>query len=332
VWPARTPVPTIDRRADISVLGHASRLWIKLIPGGIQRRVDGISKRFTSGAGWNNIPQELVDEILDYLLDDLLALKACSLTCKHLFGATRPLIHQRLVCSDSWPLYPKSKRLPFSRRKRESGAFDRLIHAGRSGILPYAQCLTFKPRNDPPSPGFNPRDMQKCLPLLQSITGLHTLTLGAFHLHPFIPVFDEYFGMFTNTLRHLDIRNAHGTEQELLYIICQFPLLENLTIVSPARGIDEHPGHPVPLISRSPPLRGKLILVHADSREFLDSLAGIPCGLSFRSMVVFGCGGDLWPVLAACRHNLTSISYLWPPKGNYSYSESTSSTQVYTAV
>ena len=70
------------------------------MPDGIWRRVDDISKQYT-GAGWKNLPQELVDEILDYLLDDLKALKACSLTCKCLFGATRPLIHRRLICSGS---------------------------------------------------------------------------------------------------------------------------------------------------------------------------------------------------------------------------------------
>ena len=67
--------------------------WVKLMPGGKQRRVDDISKQFT-GAGWKHLLLELVDEILGYLLDDLDALRACSLTCKHLFGTTRPLIHQ----------------------------------------------------------------------------------------------------------------------------------------------------------------------------------------------------------------------------------------------
>ena len=40
----------------------------------IQRGVDDLSKRFT-GVGWKGLPQELVDEILSYLLDDLGALK-----------------------------------------------------------------------------------------------------------------------------------------------------------------------------------------------------------------------------------------------------------------
>ena len=313
--PRRAPVHPIDRRASVSVLGHPSRLWTKLIPDGIQQRVDNISRHFT-GAGWKNLPQELVDEILGYLMNDLLALKACSLTCKHLFGATRPLIHRQLICLGSRAEHPKPTWSLFTHYKREPGAFDRLIDADRSGVLRYAQRLTLKPRKGSRNPRFGPRDMQECLPLLRSITRWHTLTLDSFNLHPFVPVFDEYFGMFTNTLRHLDVRNAYRTEQELLYIICQFPLLEDLTIVSPASTIVPRPVYPIPSITHSPPLRGKLVLVGVKSREPLNGLLGLPGGLNFRSMTHFRCGSDLQFVSAACRHNLRSISYLWPSGGD----------------
>ena len=315
LFPAPAPVHPITRRADASALGYASHLWITLTQGDIQRRVDAISKRFT-GAGWKNLPQELVDEILGYLLDDLGALMACSLTCKHLFGATRPLIHQRLVCLDSRPDLSKLKGSLFSRYKRIPGAFDRLIDADRLGILPYAQRLTFKPGKDTLNPRFYPGDMQECLPLLRSITKLHTLTLDAFTLHPFVPFFNEYFGMFTNTLRHLDMRNAYGSEWELLYTICQFPLLEDLTIVSSVSGIAARHGHTVPSITQSPPLRGELVLVRANSRELLDGLARLSGGLNFRSIVLSRCGADSRVVITATRRNLRSISFLWPPMRN----------------
>jgi len=63
-----------------------------------------------------------VDEILGYLVDDL---EACSLTCKFFFDATRPLIHQRLICSSSEKVHPKPKWPLLSRRKRTPGAFER---------------------------------------------------------------------------------------------------------------------------------------------------------------------------------------------------------------
>ena len=307
---SQVPARTIDS-ADVPT-GYASRLWKTLIPGDIQHSIDGIFKQFT-GSGWENLPQELVDEIVGYLLDDPDALRACSLTCKCLFGATRPLIHERLVCLGSRPERPKVAGSLFSRHDRNPetpGTFERLIDADRLGVLRYTRHLTFKPKNGSINPHFNPRDMQEYLPHLRTITKLHTLTLNTFHLHSFIPIFDEHFGMFTHTLRHLDIRGAGCVVRELLYIICQFPLLEDLTIVSPPNEYTANPGDPIPRVTQSPPLRGKLVLVQADSRDLSHGLAAFPGGLNFRSLELSGCK-HLGAALTACGHTATSISYLW---------------------
>ena len=278
---------------------------MKLTSGGIQQRVDAISKRFT-GSGWKRLPQELVDEILGYLLDDLNALKACSRTCKSLFGATRPLIHQRL-CLVSRPAglgHPKEPRS--SLRKRTPEAFKRLIDADRSGLLRYTRYLTFKIEDD----SFNPENMQKYHPHLRSITNLHSLTLMPFRVRPFIPVFNECFGTFTRTLRHLDIRNAHTTELQILYVISRFPLLEDLTVISPIEdAADPWEHHPVPATTQSPPLRGTLVLVQMGSRELFEGLGALPSGLNSRSLEFFRCR-ESQVVLDACSHTVTSISYM----------------------
>ena len=114
----QTPTPAqLINDADIDIpVGFASRLWLKRLSDDIQRRIVGILKQPPS-IGWNDLPQELVDEILGYLLDDSPALQACSLTCKRLLFTTRPLIHRRLVCSDSRPENLKPERWLFSRRK-----------------------------------------------------------------------------------------------------------------------------------------------------------------------------------------------------------------------
>ena len=238
-------------------------------------------------------------------MDDLGTLMACSLTCKFFFHATRPLIHQRLVCLGSRRVLPKSK--PKKRRKRDPGAFERLIHADRLGVLPYTRHLTLKPDNVSSYPFFYPSHLQEYLPQFRSIIKLQTLTLTKFNIPSFIPVFNEYFGMFTNSLRHLDIRTPYGTAQEFSYIICQFPLLEDLTIISPADGLG---AHPVPAITQSPPLRGKLVLVQAATRELSEGLATLPGGLNFRSLELSWCT-HLQPIIAACAHSVTSISYCW---------------------
>ena len=125
-------------------------------PDDIQYRVSEISKQFT-GAGWKNLPQELVDEIIDYLLDDLGALTACSLTCKRLFGATRHFIHQRLTYSDSSPSHIKSEGSLLGRRKRGPEAFERLIAADRAGVLHFTQHLTIKAEDN----SANPKTLEK---------------------------------------------------------------------------------------------------------------------------------------------------------------------------
>jgi len=287
---------------------------IKTIQDDMWHRVDNISKQFP-GAGWKHLPQELVDEILGYLLHDTGALKACSLTCKDLFGAARPHIHQRLVCFYSRPERPKPKGWLFGRRDKAPGAFERLNDVDRLGILRYTRHLAFKVKYGSLNPPFHLRDLQEYLPHLRSITKLDGLALDTFHLPPVALGFNESFGMFTKTLRRLDVQRAEGTERDLLYFICQFPLLEDLAIVSPAGEHVAHPGHPVPTITQSPPLRGRLVLVQARSEGLSGGLASFPGGLNFRSLELSQCKGQE-AVLAACGHTVTSISYLWRP-GDY---------------
>ena len=272
----------------------------------MQNRIDEISKQF-AGAGWKHLPRELVDEILDRLLDDPEALRACSLTCKILFSAARPLIHQRLYLV-SGPERPVPGGSLFGRNRRGGHrGFERLIEVDHSGLLHYTRHLTFRMKDG----SFNPGRMREYLPRLRSIARLHSLTLDTFNILPFTSVFDKHFGTFTNTLRHLDIRNARGTEQQLLYIICQFPLLEDLSIISPSElEADLQPDHPVPTITRSPPLRGKLFLAYGCSKGFLCGLATLPGGLNFRSLELFRCTHSQ-VALVACSHSVMSISYLW---------------------
>ena len=275
-----------------------------LIAGVTQYQVDDISKEFT-GDGWKSLPQELMDAILNYLLDDVEALKACSLTCKRLFSATQPLVHwrTRLVSrldERSYPI-PTGFLLSFCRT-----GFERLVDAERWDLLRYIRHLTLEVELGT----FSSWHAQEYLPHFRSITNLHTLTLDTFDPEFFLPVIGECFGAFTKTVRHLDLRMVHCTNQLLLYIISQFPLLEDLSIVSPFE-IYPYPGDPAPTMVHSPPLRGKLVLANAlHSRDLLEGLAGFPAGLNFRSLALSRCK-DLPIVLAACSRTVTSISYLW---------------------
>ena len=243
-------------------------------------------------------------------------MKACSLTCKPLFGATRTTIHQRvyLTSRQTWMEGPEPKGSPFSLRRKGPEILERLADADRSGLLPYIRSLAFKIEDG----SFLPESMEKYLLHLRSITNLHTLTLSPFRINSFIPVFNECFGMFTNTLRHLDMRNAYGTDRQLLYVISQFPLLEDLTIVSPTVAV-AYPGDHFPVITQSPPLPGTLVLVETDSRGLPHGLATLPGGLNCRSLELFRCEGSQ-VVLDACSHSVRSVSYLWCVRGGKSNS------------
>jgi len=94
--------------------------------------------------------------------------------------------------------------------------------------------------------------------------------------------------------------------------------------VSVADQFFPHPGHTIPTITQSPPLRGKLVLARACSRELSDGLAAFPGGLNFRSLELSWCERPQ-ALLAACGRTVTSISYLFRSGDN---SESTSSIPV----
>ena len=115
--------------------------------------------------------------------------------------------------------------------------------------------------------------------------------------------------MFTNIVRQpLNIRNAHVTELQLLFIISQFPLLEDLTILSPT-ATNSHLGYPFPeIITQSPPLRGTLALVRENSVDLCYGLGRLPGGLECRSLELFRCRNPQ-SVLDSCRRSVTSLSY-----------------------
>ena len=105
-----------------------------------------------------------MDEILGYLLDDLDALEACSLTCRH-FSVRHDLrlnlIHQRRLCLATRPEPKGSQR---SHRRTGPKVFERLVDPDRSGLLCYTRYLTLRMKDG----SFNPTGVQDYLPHLRS--------------------------------------------------------------------------------------------------------------------------------------------------------------------
>ena len=140
-----------------------------------------------------------MEEILGHLLpDNVGALKACSLTCKRMFDAARPYIHQRHVCFYSKLGHVKPKSGLFTHRRRASGAFEQLIYLDRLGVLRYTRRLAFEVKYTSHHPPFDLGDLQECLPHLRSIIQLDSLAHDTFHVPPFTPVPNQHFSMFTS--------------------------------------------------------------------------------------------------------------------------------------
>ena len=258
--------------------------------------------------GWNRLPPELVDRILQYLSEDLPTLKACSLTCKIMLGSARPLIESWLCLSPArkQKLNVRSIKSLLKRSKKTLDSLERLADMDRRGLLLHTRHLVLK--MDELS--LVPQSLLPYIPFFLYIDNLQTLVIDGLDVTAFIPVFNSCLGMFTRSVRSLDIRHIWDSDRQLLWFIGQFPSLEDLSIRS-CYALYYFLGPSPPLIPTSPPLRGHLNLSTIwDSQTFCDALAHFPGGLHFTSVELKGCGKPE-SIIMACRLSLRSISYTW---------------------
>ena len=285
-----------------------SIFWKKLFPA--RSRRDKLERASAARCvnRWNLLPPELVDEILRYLSEDLPTLKACSLTCKILHDSARPLIGSWLFLS------PGSKRKTNARSiksllhrpKKDVGTLERLSEIQSRGLLPHTRYLVLKMEEHADLL----RSLQPFAPYFFSILKLQSLVVDGLDVTAFIPYFHICLGMFTNSLRSLDIRHIWDSDRQLLWFISQFPLLEDLSIRH-CYALYFFLGPSPPLIRTSPPFRGHLNLsLIMDSQSLCEALAQFPGGLNFTSIELKGCGKPS-AVINACQPSLRSVSYTW---------------------
>ena len=289
-------------------VGFASRVWKKLVPSRLQRRLRRASPTAECASGWNRLPPELIDEILQWLSDDLPALKACSLTCKLMLSSARPLIGSWLYLSPArkWRSRGRSMKSPFKRPKKRCDSLERLADMDHRGLLTYTRHLVLKMDEFSLAPQY----LQQYHPFFLSIDNLRTLVIDGLDVAMFMPVFNGCLGMFTRSLRGLDIRHIWDSDRQLLWFISQFPLLEDLSVRS-CYALYFFLGPSPPLIRTSPPFRGHLNLsLIMDSQSLCEALAQFPGGLNFTSIELKGCGKPA-AVIAACQLSLKSVSYIW---------------------
>ena len=132
------------------------------------------------------LPCEIVDEILEYLVGDLSALKVCSLTCKVLLRSARRIIHRRLRIRGWVRSCPLDEH---EIRAANLADFRPLLVAAKCGLTCYTRELTINLGGN-----FHPTNLRPFLPQFQTLTRVTSLPLLYFHPTPFLLVFEQYFG------------------------------------------------------------------------------------------------------------------------------------------
>ena len=235
------------------------------------------------------LPQEIVDHIIDTLQNDMIALKACSLTCKAMFASTRHLIHQTLHLTKevNWRILTPEERARYGQGDRRELELRFLSFMGERDLLKYARHLDIRIGVDAPSDILEPH-----LQYFKSLDKIYTLTIHSYESLLCRDVYSTYFTQFYPTLTTLVLYFPIGHHRFTPWqFVSQFPNLENLTLES----IWDEPraltGTQVPsVVTKYPPLRGHLRCVGLGTkipvwrREFFD----LPNSLNFRSVELQG--------------------------------------------
>ena len=231
----------------------------------------------TFPAGWKNLPQELVDEILTYLEDDVPSLVSCSESCKALFCSTRPLIHRTFYLSTR---YTTNR---YRSGSLDRAKFDTLRLAGRAQIFQYTTQLFIRLGNE-----FVPKNLRPHLRYFRAMRGITSLTIHRLDVANFLPAFDKWFGHIVPTLRSLTLINARASTEDVFHLVFRFPLLQDLHLTEFLQPYCRPPRPYVPPeLTISPPLNGSLRLWGTyPSNTFIRSITNTPDGIHFRSVEV----------------------------------------------
>lgn len=208
----------------------------------------------------SDLPQELVDVVIDYLHRYRSTLRACSLTCSSWVSPSRYHLFYRLLLKDESTLVRWSESFPDHTNSPSS----------------YVKELIF--RKQP-----NPATLDNVLEHFRSFTQVQNLVVVDLVVHLFRdPPIHHYFGHFSSSLRRLNLV-APAATSELLDFLCLFPHLETLIMFNPVSQVS-----PVPLVTTvSPPFSGTLMLLGFESliqTSFIKNLCSLPNGINFRKI------------------------------------------------
>ena len=216
------------------------------------------------------LPQELVGHVMDMLCDDILALKACSLTCKAMFASTRHLIHGALKLGQKNTLRAEL-RLISSMDERGLLQYVRRVHI----------CAQYS---------LTPEILLPHLHYFQLLNQVHTLTIDHFCPDRWNYDSTSFSHLYPTPTTSLTLHHPRNHDQ-LLNFVLHFPNLENLSLQwLRLHGDLELSLTDITTPERTPPLRGCLRLVGYYGVSAQPSTALFcepPTGFNFRSVELY---------------------------------------------
>jgi len=222
--------------------------------------------------------------IIAYLVYDIPALKACSLTCYSWYIAAVPHIHRTFVFKGADRAGLKSLSMRYA-----------------LGLLPLVNDLRIlQPASDPRwflPQSFNRRGLRHIF----ALTNVQSLTVQNLDIRRFIPELQRYFGHFSPTLRSITLESPRCTPRQLSHFFSLFPNLDDIEVRCFAHRFEFPAGTLLPV--STPKLQGQLVLSLSPSVETWELLAASG-GLRFCSIHLYPVSKCAPVLLAACAETL----------------------------
>ena len=215
-----------------------------------------------------DLPQEIVDEVIDNLVYDFGTLKSISLVRK------------------SWT-HRSRRRLFYFIQIDSLGRLEQwstIISADPQGIASYPRVITLVSSS---KSWLEPANLARFYDHFRSFSRVERLTISGLEAGKFDTTSTlRYFGNFAATLRSLELRTAVGTPVSLLSFICAFPLVDDLAIKYPNPAAGGGNQGEVTLPASVPSFKGELRLLDMfhESDPLVELLCALP--LSFHTISI----------------------------------------------
>jgi hypothetical protein len=226
------------------------------------------------------LPVELTEEILSYLVGDMDALLACSLTCRSWYLTTVRHLHYSLTTDhDSVPPMDRTHPMQWPEPLKKMYEF---------GLPPLVKRLRVRVWYF--NAWFTPKELEGCnLRYFSAFKNLQELGIDDLVVSSFIPNLRQYFGHLSPTLRFLALRRPYGSSRQIVCFIGLFPNLQDLKIHYLSLSDEGETTADTTLVPlSSPPLRGRLTLALFTRKQILKDMVTLFGGLRFHRMDLFG--------------------------------------------